>query len=381
MPRLSTLYFLIQLILVCQMTLANDNANPCEDQLNLSPSNTAAKAAEGISSQSLLQWLKKKAADKTLDLMAAFKGLPKYLKLNEELKTTGRYLEYRNFGEMGLAEMGISVRYNKINLQALNTGKPLIIVANHHLGIADGLALQYLAGQSRQDSPSLLFLARWIEKLLPHAVFGDQHKWGTAIPVEINKPKESDPFYETKMAEVKAFNSPWNRASLRVLKAGGALVIFPAGHVASINNDGGHYPGSVYDAPNSWQEGFLNLARLGKADIVFAHVDSVNSEAFYRKRKRFGGGDKERVIWFFSEALAKRGNAIDIYLSKPMSLEETYNTLAQNFGYVREALVADPALTTELMRQFTYNISKVFPQNLDTEDSPQKIATPGSARL
>ncbi len=376
MPQFLKRCFFIQLILVCQMTLAHDRSDHCEDPLLISKSSTAAKAAERISSESLMQWVSRKAVDKTLDLMAAFKGLPKYLKQNEDLKTTGRYLKYRNFGEMGLAEIGISVRYNKMNLEALNTGRPLIIVANHHLGIADGLALQYMAGLARQGSPSLLFLARWIEKLLPHAVFGDAHKWGTAIPVEINKPKESDPLYESKMAEVKAFNSSWNRTSSRVLRAGGALIIFPAGHVASINNDGGHYPASVYDAPNSWQDGFLNLARLGKADIVFANVDSVNSEGFYRNRKRFGGGDKERVIWFFSEALAKKNKTIDIHLSKPMSPEEIYSSLSQSFGYSKEALVADPTLTTELMRQFSYSIPKLVPQNLDTEDSPQKVTTP-----
>jgi putative hemolysin len=323
-----------------------------------------------------VDWLKKKAIDKTLDLIAAFKGLPRYLKRNEELKTTGHYLNYRNFGEMGIAEIGISVRYNKTNLDALNTGRPLIIVANHHLGLADGLALQYLAGQVRQNSPTLLLLARWIEKIMPHAVFGDQQRWGTAIPVEINTPKKSDPLYDQKMAEVKAFNAGWTRTSSRVLRNGGALIVFPAGHVASINDDGGKYPESVYDAPDSWQEGFLNLARLGKADLVFAKVDSVNSEAFYRDRKRFGGGDKERVIWFFSEALAKKDKTIDIGLSKPMSLDEVYEVLARNFGSSKEALVANPTLAAELMRKFTYRLTEFSPQTLETLDSPQKIPSP-----
>lgn len=371
MAKYSKLGFLIPFTFVFQVTFAH--AHQCEDELLLLSSRTTAKAADDLSSESLVQWLRKKAIDKTLDVIAIVKGLPRYLKLNEELRTSGRYLKYRNFGEMGLAEMGISVRFNGMNAEALNTGRPLVIVANHHLGIADGLALQHLVGRSRPDSRSLLFLARWIEKLLPHAVFGDEHKWGTAIPVEINKPKETDSFFETKMAEVKAFNSSWNRKSSRVLKAGGALIIFPAGHVASINNDGGNYPENVYDAPGSWQDGFLNLVRLGKADIVFAKVDSVNSEAFYRNRKRFGGGDKERVIWFFSEALAKKDKAIDIYLSKPMSVEEVYQRLSQNLGLSVESLVAEPSLATELMRKFTYQIPELFPQELDSIDSPQKM--------
>lgn len=316
--------------------------------------------------------LKKKAIKTILQGMAFLKGLPRYFKRIEQLRQSGLYLEYDNFGEMGLAEIGISVRYNKANFESLNTGRPIVIIGNHHLGIADGLTLQYLSSRARTEEPSLLLLARWIENLLPHAVFGDEQGWGTAIPVDINKPNKSDPLYNEKMAELKAFNSTWSRTSLRVLRSGGAVIIFPAGHVAAINEDGGTYPDNVYDAPNSWQEGFLNLARFGNADIVFANVMSVNSEDFYKKRKRFGGGDLERVIWFFSEALAKKGQTIDIELSRPMSLNEVYDRLSEVFGYPRENLVSDQALTAELMRQYTYQLSMFSPQTLDTTDSPQR---------
>lgn len=316
--------------------------------------------------------LKNAVVNTRLDLMARRKGLPEYLGLIEELKTSGRYRDdYANFGEMGLAEMGISVRYNQARLDGLNTGRPLIIVANHHLGIADGLALQHMAGKSRTDGPSLLFLARWIEKLLPHAVYGDEHGWGTAVPVEINLPKKSDPEFERKMAEVKTFNTSWSRTSLRVLKKGGALIVFPAGHVASMNADG-EYPVNVYDEPDSWQDGFLNLARLGRADVVFAYVDSVNSEAFYRDRKRFGGGDKERVIWFSGEALAKKGEAVDVYLSKPMGLAEVYDSLSERYGLSRAFLEREPRFAAELMRRSTYSIRDWDPQPLDVTDSPRK---------
>lgn len=327
--------------------------------------------------EKLLTYSKAKAIDTTLNLMATIKGLPKYLKQIEESKQSGDYLNYANFGEMGLAELGIAVRYNQKKLEALNTGRPLIIVANHHLGIADGLALQYLASRSRTNKPSLLFLARWIEKLLPHAIFGDDRQWGTAIPVEINKPKPSDPLYDSKMSDVKAFNSSWSRISLKVLKNGGALVIFPAGHVASIENDGTKYPDNVYDSPGSWTDSVLDLARLGKADIVFAYVDSVNSKSFYTDRKRFGGGDKERVIWFFSEAVAKKDQSLDVYLSDPMNLSTVHAALSLAFETSRQALESDSQLMAEHMRRFTYKLKELYPQRLDIKDLPQKIKAKG----
>ncbi len=360
MPQIMKAFFSIQLILALQISPAHAGPGLCQRIIELSKSSPS------------LEWLVKQAVDKTLDLMAVRHGLPKYLKIIEESRQTGSYLEYSNFGEMGLAELGISVRYNRENFASLRTGRPLIIIANHPLGIADGLTLQYIAGRSRPGTPSILYLARWIEKLLPHAVYGDEHHWGTAIPVDINTPKESDPDYEAKLAEVKAFNSSWTRTSLRILKSGGALIIFPAGHVASIDESAGKYPGNVFDAPNSWQEGFLNLARLGKADIVFADVHSVNSEAFYKNRKRFGGGDKERIIWFLKESAAKKDQNIDVYLSQPRSLQEIYKLLSETYGHSLETLEANPQLTAELMRQFTHNLSELKPQELDTTDTPQK---------
>lgn len=344
----------------------------------LGPSAHAETVVEDLPTPSFCERLlvtsKAKAIDFALTVMATVKGLPKYLKQMEELKKSGRYLEYSNFGEMGLAELGISVRYNQKKFEALNSGKPLIIVANHHLGIADGLALQYLASESRKNAPSLLFLARWIEKLLPMAIFGDEHNWGTAIPIEINTPHVNDPLYEMKMAQVKAFNSGWSRTSIKALKNGGALIIFPAGHVAAINEDGNEYPNNVYDSSGSWMDSVLGLARLGKADIVFAHVQSVNSKSFYTDRKRFGGGDKERVIWFFSEAVSKKNQSIDVDLSDPMSLDAIYEALSQRFGHSRAALEADSALTAELMRLYTYEVSVLFPQELDAKKLPAKRA-------
>jgi 1-acyl-sn-glycerol-3-phosphate acyltransferase len=372
MPKFLNSFILIQFFLVLTTFHTQAESIHCQNYLSKTEQVLKTQVQEISTFKKISDKTKKYAIQTLLKAMAYFKGLPKYFNKIEQLRKSGDYLKYDNFGEMGLAEIGISVRYNNANFESLNTGKPLILIGNHHLGIADGLALQYISSKARTEKPSLLFLARWIEKILPHAVFGDEKGWGTAIPVDINTPKLDDPDYETKMSEINKFNSSWSRPSLRVLRSGGALIIFPAGHVASINKNAGEYPESVFDAPDSWQEGFLNLAEFAKADIVFANIVSVNSKDFYEKRKRFGGGDLERVIWFFSEALAKKEQSIDVELSKPMSLDEVYEKLSQAFSYPKEKLMSDRALTAELMRQYTYRISEFFPQILDTTDLPKK---------
>ncbi len=241
MPRILNSFFAVQFIFIFMVLPARAETIRCEQIFNVLEATSSAQVAESPILIRLLSPLKEKAIKTILQGMAYFKGLPKYINRIEQLRQSGDYLKYDNFGEMGVAEIGISVRYNQANFESLNTGRPLIIIGNHHLGIADGLTLQYLSSRARRAKPTLLLLARWIEKLLPHAIFGDEQGWGTAVPVDINTPKPSDPLYDTKMSEIKAFNSSWSRTSLRVLRSGGALIIFPAGHVASIN-EGGTYP-------------------------------------------------------------------------------------------------------------------------------------------
>lgn len=355
------------------------SAMQCVDVL--SPPKTSEQSTNSPTwSQKLIDYIptaiqrtKAFAVDKALDMIAIKKGIPKYLKDTKKLLKSESYLKYDNFGEMGLAEIGISVRVNQQKLQALNTERPLIIVANHPLGIADGLSLQYLSGSVRKNTPSLLMLARWIEKLLPHAIFGDDKGWGTAIPVEINKPDPSSPLYESQMSEIKAFNSKWSRVTLRALQKGASVIIFPAGQVANIKLNDKSYPHNIQDAPESWQNGVLNLAKLGRADVVFAKIDAVNSQSFYKNRKRFGGADKERVIWFFSEALAKKDKTIDVYLSDPLSLTSVYEKLSQVFGIPEVEIQSNDGLATELMRRLTHDINIHFPQALNDTHSPRKL--------
>lgn len=333
-------------------------------------------SAEPSYNSGLYKDLRKKINDMLLNTLAFAKGIPKYAKQIEALRLSGRFREYKNFAEMGLAEIGIGVRYSQSQYSKLNNKRPLIVVANHPLGVADGLALHYLIANARADRSSLIYLARWVEKLFPNAIFEDNDGWGTAVPVEINLPHPGDPHRDSKIADINYFNMRSSRVAIRVLRMGGSIVIFPAGHVASMEKDSRGYPHNVYDSPNSWNEGVLNLARMGEADLLFAHIDAVNSESFYKNRKRFGGGDKERVIWFLSETLAMSGKSLDVRLSDPMNLETMYETLSGEYGYEVGHLKNDLKLTAELMRRFTYKVAENYPQKLDTEKFPIKKSRP-----
>jgi putative hemolysin len=160
MLKILNLALAVQLILVLMVLPARAQTIQCDQFLSLPAQTLSAQVTESPILSRLYTSLPDKVVKTILKSMAYLKGLPKYFKRIEQLRQSGDYLKYNNFGEMGLAEIGISLRYNKANFDSLNTGRPLIIIGNHHLGIADGLAVQHLSSQARQDSPSLLFLAR-----------------------------------------------------------------------------------------------------------------------------------------------------------------------------------------------------------------------------
>ena len=79
------------------------------------------------------------------------------------------------------------------------------------------------------------------------------------------------------------------------------------------------------------------------------------------------------MVWFLSEAIAKKGKILDVYLSDPLSLEEMYETLSKTYNLSVEELKSNDDLTSELSRRFTYELSDHFPQELNYIDSPEKL--------
>ena len=336
----------------------------------------AEKAAEVVSAR---------AKDAALAALAVQKGVPQYIKRKDHLIESRTFLEYDNFGQLGLAELKLPANFNFEQAMKLNSGRPLIVLANHPLGVADGLALQALVSKARPNQVSALLLADWIKRLLPEAVYEGPESWGRAIPVDISHPDPNAPNFAELSEAIQKVNAQSTRTALKVLRANGAIIIFPAGHVSSFVPGLGGYPNNVQDAPGSWMPSALALARIAKADIVFAHINTVNNKSFYENRKRFGGGNRERIIWFISEAVKLQNRGVNIALSTPMSLEQVVSELNERFkgqtilgtevDDVSEATLKNqPEVVMEMMRRYTYQSTRFFPQQLDSRYLPQKLA-------
>ena len=152
-----------------------------------------------------------------------------------------------DFVERVLDVLGTSYHVNSREREHVPVDGPMLVVANHPLGMQDALALLQLIGSVRTDvrilgNDWLATVPQLGRLLLPVDVFGK----GTASRL---------------------------RGIYRALDNGEALIVFPAGEVSRMRADG------VRDG--RWSEGFARLSLRRKVPVLPVHVAARNSTMFY----------------------------------------------------------------------------------------------------
>jgi putative hemolysin len=165
---------------------------------------------------------------------------------NQVLDAVGA-VEGFDFVERGLEVLGASYSANAREREHIPLEGPLLVVANHPLGMIDALVLLHLIGSVRQDvkilgNDWLASITQLRKSLLPVDVFGK----GAA----------------SKLRDI-----------YRALDQGQALVVFPAGEVSRM------HPGGVRDG--CWSDGFARLALRTGTPVLPVHVAARNSAMFY----------------------------------------------------------------------------------------------------
>lgn len=158
-----------------------------------------------------------------------------------------------DFPERALVQLGVTWRADGPGAGAIPANGPLVIVANHPFGAADGLILLALARQVRPDV-----------RLLGNYVLG-------RIPELRPLLLEVDPFARPGS---HAMNARMVRRAVDWTKRGGALIVFPAGEVASVAAAGGR----LIDAP--WRHGMARIVAQSEAAVVPVCFDGRNSRLF-----------------------------------------------------------------------------------------------------
>lgn len=180
----------------------------------------------------------------------------------------------------------LHLRLEVSGLQHVPKTGPVIIVANHPSGIADGIAVYDALKQVRPDIT--FFANRDAIRVAPRL---DE----VLIPVEwVAENRSPARSRETLKASVEALN------------AGRAVVLFPSGRIAQAKNF------RLRERP--WLTTPISLARKYHAPILPMHVRSRNSLLYYALWKI---SPELRDMTLFHELLNKRGKLFGITVAEP----------------------------------------------------------------
>ncbi len=152
-----------------------------------------------------------------------------------------------------LASLNLRYECTPADLKRIPAKGPVIVVANHPMGLADGVIMGALLESVR---PDIRFMANSLLMNVPQL-----RKY--VIPV--------DPFGGV---EATKFNRAGLRKAIEWLRGGGLLVVFPAGEVAAMR-----LPEGV--AEPEWNENVIRLIQRLEVPAVPVFIHGGNSAAFH----------------------------------------------------------------------------------------------------
>ena len=169
-------------------------------------------------------------------------------------------------------------------------GGPLLVAANHPTGALDGLVL---AEAIRQVRPDVRILTNYLLGAVPELS-------GSCFFI--------DPFGGPQAA---ARSQAGLRAAHLWLRAGGALIVFPAGGVAPICS------GHAVDGP--WHSTVGRLALATRARVLPVAVLARNSRFFYMAGRVH---PRLRTLLLGRELLKQRGTTVQVRLGRAIAADE-----------------------------------------------------------
>ena len=160
-----------------------------------------------------------------------------------------------DFWDAAMRLMRLSVDYDAVKLDALPRTGPLVIVANHPIGLIDGLLMGHHANRVRRD-----FKVLTNSRLYPP----DAEIRSYILPID---------FDPTPTAQATNLES---RAIARAhIKGGGCIIVFPAGGVATTPS---FFARKAVDF--EWKPFTARLVHDAKADVVPIFFPGQNSWMF-----------------------------------------------------------------------------------------------------
>lgn len=162
--------------------------------------------------------------------------------------------DHRQLWQAALRHLHVHVDYDANQLAKVTTSGPLILVANHPYGVLDGLIICHFAALLRPDFKILINKALCQEPRVARYM----------LPID---------FSETTEATMTNIDS--KQRALATLNAGNAIVIFPAGGIATTV----HGPfGRAVDL--EWKLFVTKLIQMTEATVLPIYFHGQNSRLF-----------------------------------------------------------------------------------------------------
>lgn len=187
-----------------------------------------------------------------------------------------------------LQELEVHCRIDPVSLANIPTEGPLIVISNHPTGALDGVVLIETLRRVRRDVKFMgNYLLCRIESLAPYF-----------IPV--------DPFENRPQGR----NVHGMKAAIGHLRAGGVLVIFPAGEVATWQ----HGCRTVRD--KEWSKTIMKFIRRCDVPVLPLCIDASNSLLFHLAGRVH---PMLRTALLPREFINKRGQTVNIRIGAPLT--------------------------------------------------------------
>ena len=189
-----------------------------------------------------------------------------------------------------LERLGIEINLKKEQKFSIPNAGSLLCVANHPYGVIDGIVLCSLLSQVRQDY-----------RILTHRVLQAPAVKDKILPISFDETPEA---LKTNL-ETRA-------AATSFLKAGGAIIIFPAGAISLSKK----IVNSAFDAP--WKTFAAKLALQPHTVTLPFFFEGKNSMLFQIARKF---SQTLGYALMFHETCRLMGTTVDVWMRAPLSSE------------------------------------------------------------
>jgi len=217
-------------------------------------------------------------------------GRRKVQRLYDRLKS--QPFELNQFFQDAIAATEIDLRYDRAQLENIPATGPLVMVANHPLGVMDGTILCHLAAQARGDFRILINAVLCRDKDLAPYFF----------PVDFSPGKAA-----------KKNNVAMGRRAREAMAADIPVLIFPSGFVSTAGKLG---TGQVIDAP--WTNFAAKLISDARANVVPIFFHGQNSRAFHIASHL---SESLRMAFLVRKAKIRFGTRFDVSIGDTLPYE------------------------------------------------------------